>query len=102
LRIREGGVRYFFLCGFFLSLLTASQSIPSVPDLEKEFGCHALHLPLGQSTVRLFGVPLGPFADSCISIQDQAHLPNERISMVNLRRGKSVIERFLQSVSCLV
>ncbi|KII90799.1 hypothetical protein PLICRDRAFT_174166 [Plicaturopsis crispa FD-325 SS-3] len=58
LRIREGG------------------SIPSVPFLEKELGCHALHLPLGQST-------------------DQAHLPNERISLSNLRRGKSVIERFL-------
>lgn len=33
LRIREGG------------------SIPSVPYLEKEFGCRALHLPLGQSSV---------------------------------------------------
>jgi hypothetical protein len=28
-----------------------AQSIPSVPYLEKEFGCHALHLPLGQSSV---------------------------------------------------
>ncbi|KAI0088477.1 Zn-dependent exopeptidase [Irpex rosettiformis] len=62
LRIREGG------------------SIPSVPYLEKEFSCHALHLPLGQST-------------------DQAHLPNERISLSNLRRGKSVVERFLVKVS---
>jgi len=62
LRIREGG------------------SIPSVPYLEKEFCCHALHLPLGQSS-------------------DQAHLPNERISLSNLRRGKSVIERFLLSVA---
>ncbi|KDQ62261.1 hypothetical protein JAAARDRAFT_30154 [Jaapia argillacea MUCL 33604] len=62
LRIREGG------------------SIPSVPYLEKVLGCHALHLPLGQSS-------------------DQAHLPNERISLTNLRRGKSVIERFLLSVS---
>ncbi|KAH9924603.1 Zn-dependent exopeptidase [Epithele typhae] len=58
LRIREGG------------------SIPSIPYLEKEFACHALHLPLGQST-------------------DQAHLPNERISLSNLRRGKRVVERFL-------
>ncbi|KAF9568808.1 glutathione degradosome [Agrocybe pediades] len=58
LRIREGG------------------SIPSVPYLEKEFGCHALHLPMGQSS-------------------DQAHLPDERISLVNLRKGKAVIERFL-------
>ncbi|EIN12463.1 Zn-dependent exopeptidase [Punctularia strigosozonata HHB-11173 SS5] len=62
LRIREGG------------------SIPSVPWLEKEFGCHALHLPLGQST-------------------DQAHLPNENISLSNLQRGKSVIERFLLAVA---
>ncbi|KAF6757538.1 hypothetical protein DFP72DRAFT_1111850 [Ephemerocybe angulata] len=58
LRIREGG------------------SIPSVPWLEKEFGCHALHLPMGQGS-------------------DQAHLPNERISLINLNKGKSVVERFL-------
>ncbi|OCH91138.1 Zn-dependent exopeptidase [Obba rivulosa] len=64
LRIREGG------------------SIPSVPYLEKEFGCHALHLPLGQST-------------------DQAHLPNERISLSNLRRGRSVVERFFCNVANL-
>ncbi|KAH9829631.1 Zn-dependent exopeptidase [Rhodofomes roseus] len=61
LRIREGG------------------SIPSVPYLEKEFACHALHLPLGQSS-------------------DEAHLPNERISLSNLRRGKQVVERFLLNV----
>ncbi|EGN97989.1 hypothetical protein SERLA73DRAFT_169073 [Serpula lacrymans var. lacrymans S7.3] len=62
LRIREGG------------------SIPSIPYLEREFGCQALHLPLGQST-------------------DQAHLPNERISLSNLRRGKSVFQRFLLGVA---
>ncbi|KIJ14910.1 hypothetical protein PAXINDRAFT_12180 [Paxillus involutus ATCC 200175] len=62
LRIREGG------------------SIPSVPCLEKEFGCRALHLPLGQSS-------------------DQAHLPNERISLSNLKRGKAVVERFLMKVA---
>ncbi|KDQ11164.1 hypothetical protein BOTBODRAFT_35706 [Botryobasidium botryosum FD-172 SS1] len=62
LRIREGG------------------SIPTIPLLEKEFGCRALHLPMGQST-------------------DQAHLQNERISLQNLRKGKSVIERFLLSIS---
>lgn len=62
LRIREGG------------------SIPSIPNLEKEFGCRALHLPLGQS-------------------MDRAHLPNERISVANLRRGKSVVERFLAKVT---
>ncbi|KAI0629895.1 Zn-dependent exopeptidase [Trametes polyzona] len=62
LRIREGG------------------SIPSVPYLEKEFSCHALHLPLGQSS-------------------DQAHLADERISLSNLRRGKRVVERFLANVA---
>ncbi|KIO31561.1 hypothetical protein M407DRAFT_19497 [Tulasnella calospora MUT 4182] len=62
LRIREGG------------------SIPSVPFLEKEFGCPALHLPMGQSS-------------------DQAHLRNERISLNNLRKGKSVVERFFHRMS---
>ncbi|KIY53695.1 Zn-dependent exopeptidase, partial [Fistulina hepatica ATCC 64428] len=60
LRIREGG------------------SIPSVPFLEKGFGCHALHLPMGQSS-------------------DQAHLPNERISIANLHRGKAVVERLFSA-----
>ncbi|KAF8635795.1 hypothetical protein AX15_000002 [Amanita polypyramis BW_CC] len=62
LRIREGG------------------SIPSTPYLEKTFGCHALHLPMGQST-------------------DQAHLPNERISLRNLQKGKAVIQRFLTTIA---
>ncbi|KAF9265126.1 Zn-dependent exopeptidase [Marasmius fiardii PR-910] len=62
LRIREGG------------------SIPSIPFLEKAFGCHALHLPMGQS-------------------QDRAHLPNERISLTNLQRGKEVVMRFLSKVA---
>jgi len=62
LRIREGG------------------SIPSVPFLEKEFGCHALHLPMGQSS-------------------DQAHLRNERMSLTNLRKGHDVIARFLQNLT---
>ncbi|OAX39892.1 glutathione degradosome [Rhizopogon vinicolor AM-OR11-026] len=57
-------------------LIREGGSIPSIPYLEKEFGCPALHLPLGQST-------------------DQAHLPNERISLNNLYRGKAVIKRFL-------
>jgi len=44
------------------------------------FGCHAVHLPMGQST-------------------DQAHLPNERISLKNLQKGKAVIERFLVTMA---
>jgi len=62
LRIREGG------------------SIPSIPFLEKELGCPALHLPMGQST-------------------DQAHLKNERISLTNLRKGKAVIKGFLRRLA---
>jgi di- and tripeptidase len=50
LRIREGGVSLALqVCPTDVEL--RGQSIPSVPYLEKEFGCHALHLPLGQSSV---------------------------------------------------
>ncbi|KAF8334688.1 uncharacterized protein EI90DRAFT_2914698 [Cantharellus anzutake] len=62
LRIREGG------------------SIPSVPYLEKEFKCHALHLPMGQSS-------------------DRAHLKDERMSLNNLYKGRSVVEHFFRCVS---
>ncbi|KAG8878994.1 hypothetical protein FRB97_002042 [Tulasnella sp. 331] len=62
LRIREGG------------------SIPSIPWLEKEFGCPAVHLPMGQSS-------------------DHAHLRNERISLNNLRKGKAVVSRFFEQMS---
>ncbi|KAJ4481002.1 hypothetical protein J3R30DRAFT_3656697 [Lentinula aciculospora] len=55
-------------------------SVPSVPYLEKAFACHAFHLPMGQSL-------------------DQAHLPNERISLNNLQRGKAVVARFLVKVA---
>ncbi|KIJ54859.1 hypothetical protein M422DRAFT_64082 [Sphaerobolus stellatus SS14] len=55
-------------------------SIPSIPFLEKEFSCPGLHLPMGQSS-------------------DQAHLANERISLTHLRKGKTVVERFLLAVS---
>ena len=51
LRIREGGVRN--LTSALLHIDIVNQSIPSVPFLEKEFKCHALHLPMGQSMVRL-------------------------------------------------
>ncbi|KAI0293587.1 Zn-dependent exopeptidase [Russula brevipes] len=55
-------------------------SIPCVPFLEKAFGCPALHLPMGQSS-------------------GQAHLPNEHISLSNLRHGKAVVERFLLAIA---
>ncbi|KAK7441816.1 hypothetical protein VKT23_016478 [Stygiomarasmius scandens] len=57
-------------------------SIPSVPFLEKVFKCHALHLPMGQSL-------------------DRAHLPNERMSLANLQRGKEVIARFLSKLASM-
>lgn len=34
-----------------------------------------------------------------IPLQDQAHLRNERISLNNLRKGKSVVERFFHRMS---
>lgn len=68
-----------------------------MPYLEKEFRCHALHLPLGQSSVRGAYMHESTSADTA-SLQDEAHLPNERISLSNLRRGKQVVERFLLNV----
>jgi di- and tripeptidase len=78
LRIREGG------------------SIPSIPFLEKTFGCPALHLPLGQSSVSpvTFAVLI-----RTEGVQDQAHLANERMSVNNLLKGKAVLERFFRSVA---
>jgi len=32
-------------------------------------------------------------------LQDQAHLPNERISLINLNKGKAVVERFLAKIA---
>ncbi|KAH9980925.1 Zn-dependent exopeptidase [Lactifluus volemus] len=55
-------------------------SIPCVPFLEKAFSCPALHLPMGESS-------------------GQAHLPNEHISLSNLRHGKAVVERFLLAIA---
>ncbi|EPQ29230.1 uncharacterized protein PFL1_02985 [Pseudozyma flocculosa PF-1] len=51
-------------------------SIPAIAILEKELRAEAVHLPMGQSS-------------------DSAHLPNERIRLVNLRRGRDVVARFL-------
>ncbi|KAL0579213.1 hypothetical protein V5O48_002775 [Marasmius crinis-equi] len=79
LRIREGG------------------SIPSIPFLEKAFGCHAVHLPMGQSQASLLRYNLLFLA--LIEFQDRAHLPNERISLNNLQRGKEVVVKFLTKVA---
>lgn len=69
LRIREGGVGVpAYILVLLLTKLTRliSKSIPSVPFLEKELKCHALHLPMGQSSVRyiLSASSLNPCANS--------------------------------------
>ncbi|KAI5474387.1 beta-ala-his dipeptidase [Pseudohyphozyma bogoriensis] len=51
-------------------------SIPSLPFLERELGADAVHFPMGKNS-------------------DAAHLPNERIPVTNLERGKSIVQRFL-------
>ena len=48
--------------------------------LEKQFGCSALHLPLGTA-------------------MDRAHLQNERIKVENLLKGKNVLKRLFKELS---
>lgn len=55
-------------------------SIPGIPFLEQEFEAKAIHLPMGAAS-------------------DSAHLPNERIKMVNLEKGKNVVARFLLAIA---
>lgn len=57
-------------------------SIPSIPFLEQEFNAKAIHLPMG-------------------SASDSAHLPNERIKMVNLEKGNNVVANFLKRVATI-
>ena len=54
-------------------------SIPAIPFLKSIFEAVVLQIPMGQSS-------------------DNAHLPNERIGIVNLRRGKDVIKSFLSAL----
>lgn len=51
-------------------------SIPSIPFLEREFAVDAVHLPMGTST-------------------DAAHLPDERIRVVNLEVGPCPVRKWL-------
>src|SRR5690349_18468998 len=55
-------------------------SLPVVPFLQKLLGVEAVHIPLGQAS-------------------DNAHLPNERIRILNLSKGVSVLKKFLKNVS---
>lgn len=55
-------------------------SIPLTSWLERVLGAPALHLPIGQAT-------------------DNAHMPNERLSLQNLSQGKAVIKTILEKVA---
>jgi len=57
-------------------------SIPAMALLEKELGAPAVHLPMGQSS-------------------DNAHLPGERIRLMNLQKGRAVVRRFLEALPAL-
>ncbi|WFD32134.1 hypothetical protein MSPP1_003179 [Malassezia sp. CBS 17886] len=54
-------------------------SIPGIAILEKELGARAMHLPMGQAS-------------------DHAHLPNERIRLLNLEKGQAVVRRFFRAL----
>ena len=57
-------------------LARSGGTIPTTSYLESVLECNAVHLPLGQSS-------------------DNQHLPNERIKVENLLKGKEVVKNFL-------
>jgi di- and tripeptidase len=57
-------------------------SIPSLPFLEEEFGAASVQFPMGMSS-------------------DSAHLPEERIRITNLEKGKDIVERWFTALSRL-
>ncbi|KAK4046917.1 hypothetical protein OIO90_006399 [Microbotryomycetes sp. JL221] len=57
-------------------------SIPSLPFLEREFQADAVHFPMGTS-------------------EDRAHLADERIRVVNLENGKTIVGRWLQRLGSM-
>lgn len=61
------------------TLIREGGSIPGIAILEKVLQAPALHLPMGQAS-------------------DHAHLPNERIRLLNLEKGQAVVRRFLRSL----
>ncbi|KAI3654271.1 hypothetical protein MP228_000990 [Amoeboaphelidium protococcarum] len=61
-------------------LIREGGSIPAIPWLEQYFNACVVHIPLGQSS-------------------DNAHLPNERIRVLNLIKGKEVLQNFLINVT---
>lgn len=57
-------------------------SIPSLPFLEAEFGAEAVHFPMGTSS-------------------DSAHLPDERIRVLNLENGKAIVGKWFTQIASL-
>ncbi|GAA6048648.1 hypothetical protein JCM3770_001999 [Rhodotorula araucariae] len=57
-------------------------SIPSLPFLEREFGADAVHFPMGTSS-------------------DSAHLPDERIRVLNLENGKAIVAKWFTQLASL-
>ncbi|GAA5877521.1 hypothetical protein JCM3774_005895 [Rhodotorula dairenensis] len=57
-------------------------SVPSLPFLEQEFGAHAVHFPIGTSS-------------------DNAHLPNERIRVLNLENGQTIVSKWLSRIAAI-
>ncbi|BGP03427.1 hypothetical protein JCM10021v2_007160 [Rhodotorula toruloides] len=55
-------------------------SIPSLPFLEREFAADAIHFPMGTST-------------------DSAHLPDERIRVLNLENGKAIVSAWFSKIA---
>ncbi|POY70603.1 hypothetical protein BMF94_6381 [Rhodotorula taiwanensis] len=55
-------------------------SVPSLPFLEQEFGAVAVHFPIGTSS-------------------DNAHLPNERIRVLNLEHGQTIVSKWLTRIA---
>jgi di- and tripeptidase len=99
LRIREGGVKYPSSLHILAIQLTSSSLVHPFRSLPREgvwvsrfasshgakFGRHQRSYLLQSRLLRI--------------LQDQAHLPDERISLANLQKGKAVIERFILKVA---
>jgi di- and tripeptidase len=62
------------------SYIREGGTIPITRFLEDKLGASAVHLPLGQAT-------------------DAAHLPNERIRLENLLKGKRVFQHFITELA---
>lgn len=94
LRIREGGVS-----SHLLRVYRILNNVSVVDSLYTILG-EAFWVSSPSFTHRAkFCKPLSEdhISSNVDALQDHAHLPNERISLSHLHRGKSVLERFLKA-----